>query len=71
MSDGVKAKENSIQLGNDGTDSSYIVIDGVVFAPVGFDDECGFDINDLENGLQERIHEATKKAAEALSLEVL
>ena len=63
-------KENSIQLSNDWTGSSFIVIDGVHFAPVGFDDECGFDLNQLEDGLQERIHNAAQKAAKALNLDV-
>ena len=61
-------KENSIQLSDDGTDSSYIVIDGVHFAPVGFDDNCGIDYPDLKKGLQERIHAACRRAATALNL---
>jgi hypothetical protein len=66
----VEGKENSVQLGNDNTDSSYIVIDGVHFAPVGFDDNCGIDYPDLVNGVQERIHNACRRAAAALALEV-
>lgn len=61
-------KENSIQISDDWTDSSYIVIDGIHFAPVGADDNCGIDYPDLKNGLQERIHAACRRAAAALNL---
>ena len=67
----IEDKENSAQLGNDNTDSSYIVIDGIHFAPVGFDYNCGIDYPDLINGVQERIHAACRRAAAALDLEVL
>lgn len=65
----METKENSVQLGNDWTDSSYIVIDGVVFAPVGFDGKSGYECSDLEYGLQDRIHAACRRASAALNLE--
>jgi hypothetical protein len=67
----MKEKENSVEYGNDDTDSSYIVIDGVVFAAVGFDDTCGFDSEDWGNGGQERIHKSIKRVADSLGLEEL
>ena len=63
------AKENTYQLKNDWTGSSMLVIDGVHFAICGFDDESGYSDDDLQNGLQERSHEAILKAAKALQID--
>lgn len=67
----IMERENSVQLSNDWIGSSFIVIDGVHFAPTGFDNECGFSSEDLDNGLQKRIHDAVNRAGQALNLEVL
>ena len=63
--------ENTYQLKeNDWVSSSILVIDGIHFAICGFDDESGYSSEDLKAGLQERIHKAILRAAEALSFEI-
>lgn len=61
-------KENTYQTKDDWLGSSMIVIDGIHFAVCGFDDNSGYDYEDLKEGLQDRIHEAVLKAAKALEL---
>ena len=61
----------SAQLISDWTDASIITIDGIDFAPVGYDGECGFSDEDLDNGLQLRIWEAVQLIASAFGGEVL
>jgi hypothetical protein len=66
-----KHVENSITIGNDNTDSSYITIDGVDFTPVGIDGNCDFDVTDEKgepNDNQRRIHKAVFKAGKILKL---
>ncbi|MCK4525952.1 hypothetical protein KAW18_01170 [candidate division WOR-3 bacterium] len=64
------SKENTYQLKeNDWIGTSMLVVDGVHFAICGFDDTAGYSEEDLRNGLQERIHKAILKAAEALQIE--
>ncbi len=65
----MKEKENSVEYGNDDTDSSYIVIDGVAFVPAGLDESSCLTSDDLENGGQERIHAAVRKVANSLGLD--
>ena len=56
--------ECSAQLVDDWSGSSTIEVDGIHFAPCGFDDQSGFSQEDLENGLQTRIWGVVTKIAQ-------
>lgn len=48
-----------------------VEIDGLHFAVVGHDADCGFSLEDLESGLQERIWKAVQLLASVFGGEVL
>ena len=62
------SEKNNYQLMDDTIRVSLIEIDGVHFVASGFDNSGGYSDIDLQNGLQNRIHKAIIKIAEALNI---